>query len=85
MEFPNDFEAGQSAGLPIKQTRGKQVLAIEPEFGVAFICGRCDHIHMQLGELHMRTDLAGFQHMVVLLNRAAANFELWTERQRSAA
>ncbi len=80
MDFPHDA-AVPRPGAP----RLKDVLAIDPAFGAVFTCNRCSHIHLQLGELHVRTDLDGFQSLVALLNRAAANFELWAERQRSAA
>lgn len=85
MEFPNDFRAAEGGGFPKQPATGKQVLAIDPAFGAIFACNRCEHIHLQVGELHVRTDLNGFQRLVVLLNRAAANFELWAEQQRSAA
>jgi hypothetical protein len=75
--------------LPFADTYGsshnKQVLAIDPTLGAVFTCNRCPSIHLQLGDLLIRTDLAGFQSLLVLLNRAAANFELWAESQRSAA
>jgi len=62
-----------------------QALAFEPSVGAVFFCNRCEHLHLQLGDLHVRTHLDGFQALVVLLNRAAANFELWAEDRRSAA
>jgi len=80
MDFPLD-PAAPRPGAP----HDKDVLAIDPALGTVFTCNRCSHIHLQLGELHVRTDLDGFQNLVVLLNRAAANYELWAERQRSAA
>jgi len=63
----------------------KQVLAIDPALGTVFACNECEHIHLCVGDVHVRTDLAGFQSLVVLLNRAAANFEVWADGQRSAA
>jgi len=65
--------------------RHKQALAIDPSFGTVFVCDRCRHIHLTIGELHARMDLAGFQSLVMLLNRAAANYELWAEREGDLA
>ena len=67
------------------EPRHKQALAIDPSFGTVFVCDRCRHIHMTIGEIHIRMDLAGFQTLVLLLNRAAANYELWAERNGSLA
>jgi hypothetical protein len=50
-----------------------------------FACNGCEHIHLCFGDVHVRTDIAGFQSLVILLNRAAANFEIWAHNQRSAA
>ena len=80
MESPNAPFAASSGG-----SQHKQVLAMDPALGAVFICDRCEHIHFQLGDLHVRTDLEGFQAVVVLLNRAAANYELWAEHLGSAA
>lgn len=60
----------------------KRVLAIEPTLGSAYLCGHCSRFHLELGEARLTTDLEGFQALVVLLNRAAANFELWAEAER---
>lgn len=73
MEFPHGI-AATHGGL-----RAKQVLAIDPGLGTVFACNRCERIHLQLGDLHIGTDVPGFHSLVVLLNRAAANFELWAE------
>lgn len=69
---------------PMGSQRSRDLLAIEPELGSIFACNRCERIHMQLGDLHLGMTMAGFQSLVVLLNRAAANFELWAE-MRSAS
>lgn len=70
---------------PVSAPRHKQALAIDPSFGTVFICDGCSHIHVTIGELQCRMDLTGFQHLVMLLNRAAANYELWAERNGSFA
>jgi hypothetical protein len=80
MGIPHAPRRGVSARSP-----RKRVLAIEPALGAVFICNKCEHIHLCLGDGHIRTDLAGFQSLVILLNRAAANFEIWAHHQRSAA
>lgn len=80
MESSNTPSAAHPGGLP-----DMQALATEPSVGAAFFCNRCQHIHLQLGDLHVRTHLDGFLALVVLLNRAAANFERWAEDRRSAA
>jgi hypothetical protein len=63
----------------------KQVLAIEPGLGSVFVCGKCQHIHLSLGGAVLKTDVEGFHSLVVLLQRAASNFELWAEDVRGAA
>jgi hypothetical protein len=80
MEPPN-APSVPSAAAP----RHKQALAIDPSFGTVFICDRCRYIHLTIGEMQVRTDLAGFQSLVMLLNRAAANYELWAECNGSLA
>jgi hypothetical protein len=80
MEIPHAPHRSVSASSP-----RKRVLAIEPALGTVFACNKCEHIHLCLGDVHLRTDLAGFQSLVILLNRAAANFEIWAHHQRSAA
>lgn len=69
----------------VPASRHKQALAIDPSFGTVFICDGCNHIHITIGELQCRMDLTGFQHLLILLNRAAANYELWAERNGSLA
>lgn len=80
MESSNSTAAAQPAGRP-----HKQALAIDPSLGIIFLCDRCEHVHVNVGDLHVRTDVDGFHALVVLLNRAAANFELWAETRRRAA
>ncbi len=80
MEFPPAPFGADSGSSP-----RKQVLAIEPALGAVFACNGCEHIHLCFGDVHVRTDIAGFQSLVILLNRAAANFEIWAHNQRSAA
>lgn len=63
----------------------KHALAIDPALGTVFVCGACRHIHLQIEAFHVRFDLDCFQSLVVLLNRAAANFELWAEGAGRAA
>jgi hypothetical protein len=71
---------GQPAGR-----RRKEALAIDPSLGAVFLCHACRQIHLQFGDLHARVDTNGFHALVVLLNRAAANFELWAGHEGSAA
>lgn len=80
MEIPHAPHRGDSAEYP-----RKWVLAIEPSLGTVFVCSECEFIHLCLGDVHIRADLADFQSLVILLNRAAANFEIWLRYQRSAA
>ncbi|MCC6539731.1 MAG: hypothetical protein IT162_19440 [Bryobacterales bacterium] len=80
MELPDSSPRAVMTGHP-----GKRVLAIDPALGTVFICNGCARVHLQVGDLHLGTDVAGFHSLVVLLTRAAANFELWAEHQGSAA
>lgn len=72
-------------GTPQRQPQPahKQLLALDPSLGTVYICERCQHLHIDLGKLHFKTDLEGFQSLLVLLSRAAANYELWGEQQGS--
>ncbi len=65
--------------------RRKQLLAMDPSLGTVYVCDHCQHLHIDLGDAHFKTCLPGFQALVVLLNRAAANYELWAERNGSLA
>lgn len=69
----------QRRTLVRQPTDRKMPLAIDPNLGSVFVCGACNHIHLALGPIQLKTDIAGFQALVVLLERAAANFELWAE------
>lgn len=70
-------------GSPRNDDPRKHLLALDPALGTVYQCGHCEHIHFAIGDLHFKTDLAGFQRLLVLFNRAAANFELWAERNGS--
>ncbi len=69
----------------MQQELRKHLLAIDSSFGSVYVCNQCNRVHLGLGETHLMTDIEGFQSLVVLLQRAAANFELWAEDARSAA
>lgn len=79
MESAHTPYAAHPGGLP-----EKQALAIDPALGSVYVCTACGDIHLQFTNLHVRVDVSGFHDLVVLLNRAAANFELWAEHRRAA-
>ncbi len=72
-------------GLECKPGNTKQALAIDPRSGYVAICSGCREITIDLGAVRFATRLEGFQSLVLLLNRAAANYEVWLEEQESAA
>ncbi len=75
----------QSFAQDARRENRKEALAIDPALGSIYICSHCTNIHMDLHGVHFRTDLEGFQALTVLIQRAAANFELWAEAARGEA
>jgi hypothetical protein len=67
---------------PIVAANKKRLLALDPELGSVHVCGACNHIHVNLAGTHLRMNLEAFQAVVILIERAAANFELWAEGAR---
>lgn len=63
----------------------KQALAIDPRSGYVAICNGCREITVDLGSVRFATRLEGFQALVLLLNRAAANYEIWLESKEPVA
>lgn len=59
----------------------KQALAIDPQAGLVYIDQRKREFTVDLGGPRFACNLAGFQALVLLVNRAAANYELWLEQQ----
>jgi hypothetical protein len=66
--------------VPKRSARPKQLLALDPALGSVVVCNPCRHFQVILGEVCLQMDLAGFQALLVLLSRAAANYELWAEQ-----
>lgn len=61
----------------------KWVLALQPDCGSVFRCGSREQIHIQLGDAHVETDALGFQSIVNMMLRAAANFEVMLQMDGS--
>ncbi|MCS7024991.1 MAG: hypothetical protein NZV14_09320 [Bryobacteraceae bacterium] len=57
----------------------KFVLAQDTRTGCVYRCQSCGQIHIDLGLVHVKTDEAGFQAVLALLETAAARLELWRE------
>lgn len=76
MENPSPSSAPSTE----KEARG-YLLAADPALGAVFVCDHCKLVHIDLGDVHFKTCLEGFQALVVMFSRAAANYEMWTEAQ----
>ncbi len=59
----------------------KQALAIDPQAGLVCIDPVSREFTVDLGGPRFACNLAGFQALVLLVNRAAANYELWLAQQ----
>jgi hypothetical protein len=76
MEADREFDwelLGASRG------EAKRLLAVEAALGHVYACNRCGDIHVRLNSLDFRMEFDVFQALVLMLNRAAANCELWLE------
>jgi hypothetical protein len=60
------------------RTDHKELYALDPDLGAVYRCSNCGLIHITIGNLEVRTDLKGFQALVLFFNRAAANYELYS-------
>lgn len=54
-------------------------LAATPGIGRVYVCGNCAGIHLQVGPVSVILAQEAYLHVVEMMNRSAANFELLME------